>query len=162
MATDLQGYLTCVPLMGRHSLIIFKNKCCLPICDANIGGYAHWKGAKYVLHMVWCKHIHLPHLSFIAGCAQINKIYFPNFSPQRMQFQATTLKMWVNTTINQWENQLNWIVTKRKFYTRTYKVSGPYFDIGVTHKCILVMHTSAWWIINILRGTLEKTDRSLF
>ena len=83
-------------------------------------------------------------LSLIAGCAQMNKIYFTTLSPRLMQFQATTLKMWVNTTVNQWENQLNWIVTKRKFYTSTYRVRGPYFDIGVTHKCILVIHTSGW------------------
>ena len=76
------------------------------------------------------KHIPLFHLSFIAGCSQINKKYFPNFSPQRMQFQATTLKMWVNTMINQWENQLNWIVTKRKFYTRTYSLWSLFWYWG--------------------------------
>ena len=144
MSTELQGYLTCVPLMGRHSLIIFKINAVYRFVMLILAVMHIGKGQN--MFYIWFdgKHIHLFHLSFIAGCAQINKIYFPNFSPQRMQFQATTLKMWVNTTINQWENQLNWIVTKTKFYTRTYRVSGPYFDIGVTHKCILVMHTSAW------------------
>ena len=40
-------------LMGCHSLIAFENQYRLPICNANIGGYAHWKGSKYVLYMIW-------------------------------------------------------------------------------------------------------------
>ena len=144
MAIDLQGYLMCVSLMGCHSLIVFENQYHLPICHANIGGYAHWKGSKYVLRMVWWQtHSTVPR-EF--GCGMRTNKYkiFPNLPPRLMQFQTTTLKMWVNTMINQWENQLNWIVTKRKCYTSTYRVRGPFLDIGVTHKCILVMHTSAW------------------
>ena len=73
------------------------------------------------------KHIQLFHVSLVVVCAQMNNKYFPNLSSRLMQFQATTLKMWVNTTINQWENQLNWIVTKRKCYKSTYRARGPFF-----------------------------------
>ena len=86
------------------------------------------------------KHVQQFHVSLVAVCAQMNKKYFPNLSPRLMQFQATTLKLWVNITINQWENQLNWIVTTRHV-TRLHTESGSlFFCYWGTHKCILVTH----------------------
>ena len=157
MATDLKGYLTCVPRMGCHSLIIFKNAYRLPICDANIGGYAHWKGSKYILHMVWWQtHSSVP-LEFDCGMRTNKKKIFSNF------FTTTNDISGDNTeNVSEYNDKLvresvEMDSDKKEFYTFTFRVWGPYFDIGVTHKCILVMLTSAWWIINILRETLEKT-----
>ena len=74
------------------------------------------------------KHIQLFHVSLVAVCAQINNKYFPNLS-WLMQFQATTLKMWVKTTINQWENQLNWMWQKRN-------VTNQHTESGVPFLCL--------------------------
>ena len=51
----------------------------------------------------------------------------------------------------------NW---QKDFFPHLQTVKGPYFDIG----CTLVMHMSAWWIINILRDPLKRRygKRSLF
>ena len=106
------------------------------------------------------KHIHLFHVSLVAVCAQINKKYFPNLSPRLMQFQATTRKMWVNTTINQWENQLNWIVTKRKCYTSTYRIRSLFY-IGVTIYAHVGLVNYQYFNGNPWKDAMV-TDRSLF
>ena len=58
------------------------------------------KGSICVLHMVWWQTRWTVPFEFDCEMRRNKQNYFPNLSPRRIQFQATTLKMWLNTTIN--------------------------------------------------------------
>ena len=66
------------------------------------------RGKGHNIFCIWPDDTHIQSFNscLIARCVQLNKKYFPSHSLRHIKFEATTLKMWGNTTINQRENRL--------------------------------------------------------